>query len=212
MSENKKQTTTKGSETGKNRSYFNIPDPCTEDGTGAMEQVLLAFGQNQPETHWRNHRKHNPYAQAGYQRHYSAQTDGGLVLEDAARNFNSSGKHTIFGIENTKKNSVVVKDFFTKIAIPSMKKRQQARLLNKSGTKAEKAARTMAAQYEEWTNNPDALTDYVVDKHSGTLEQMKATFAENPIYTKEIIDAFVSDTIKSMAQEEMLKRNPKHKI
>ena len=211
MSENKKQTTTEGSETGKNRSYFNIPDPCTKDGSGAMEQVLMAFGQNRPEAHWRNHRKHNPYAQVGYQRHYSAQTDGGLVLEDSARCLNEKGKHQIFGLKMTPEIKILNTRYFNEIIIPSMKKRQEARLLNKTGTKSEKMARLSTAQYELWTNEPEQLEEYVLEKNIDTINTLRTNMSQNPIYTPEIIDAMVLDTIKAMAKGEMDKRKPTKK-
>ena len=211
MSENKKQTTTGSEVTAKHRSYFNIPDPCTEDGSGAMEQVLLAFGQNRPDAHWRNHRKHNPYAQVGYQRHYSAQTDGGLVLEDSARCKNLKGKHDIFGIKMTPEIKILNARYFDEIVIPSMKKRQQARLLNKTGTKSEKMARVSAAQYELWTNEPEQLEEFVLEKNIDVINTLKKNMSENPIYSPEVIDAMVLDTIKAMAQEEMDKRKPKKK-
>lgn len=208
MSENKKQTTT-GSETGKNRSYFNIPDPCTKDGSGAMEQVLMAFGQNRPEAHWRNHRKHNPYAQVGYQRHYSAQTDGGLVLEDSARCMNQKGNHQIFGIKMTPEIKILNTRYFNEIVIPSMKKRQEARLLNKTGTKSEKMARTMKAQYEAWTEEPQLLTDYVVENNAGTLEMLKSGFKSNKAFTSEMAELALEETIKTLCKAEMDKRAPK---
>ena len=207
MSENKTNESAKG----KNRSYFNIPDPCTADGSGAMEQVLLAYGQNQPETHWRNHRKHNPYKQDGHQRHYSAQTDGGLVLEDTARNFNSNGKHPIFGIENTPEIKLLNRNYYNKIVIPSMKKRQELRLLNKSGTKSEKQTRISNAEYLHWKEQPDALDAYVIGKNSEVLTTLKLTLESNPSFNEKTVDAFILETITAMAKVEMEKREPKQK-
>ena len=193
-----------------NRSYFDIPDKHTSDGSGDMEQVLQAFGQVTPSSHWMLQKK-NPHIKKGFGRAHGVQVDGGATLVDICRNFNTPA-HAILGVDNTQENKVVVKNFFEKIARPSMKTRQKVRVAKRTGTKAERISAQRKAEFEEWTSNPEALQEYVITQHADVINVFKKGLEGNSKLSGKAKDQMLQSMVEDMAKQLLDSRKPTEDI